>query len=92
MKKSTFKVPGGKLLKILLDSKGNKIESLQIMGDFFLHPESAIVEIEQSLIGSEIVEETLTDIIQNYLNNNDTILIGASPNDVAKAIMMAFAQ
>ena len=92
MKKSTFKVPGGKLLKILLHSKGDKIESIQIMGDFFLHPESAIIEIEQSLVGSKIVEETLTEIIHNYLTNTDTTLIGASPNDVAKAIMMAFEQ
>ena len=54
MKKSVYKVPGGKLLKISLEPEDNRIKSIRIMGDFFLHPEESITELEDGLKGADV--------------------------------------
>ena len=86
---STYKVPGGKLLKIKLIQKNGKIEKLTIMGDFFLHPGMVLSKIEKALVGTEIESHALSDVIQHCLSSNSANLIGASPEDIAKAIEMA---
>ncbi len=89
MKKSTYKVPGGKLLKISLEENNGVIQRIQIMGDFFLHPEESIVELEEILVGAELNQNKLSETIQSFLDNPDIILIGASSADIAKAIILA---
>ena len=92
MKKSVYKVPGGKLLKISLESDHDRINSTQIMGDFFLHPEESITELEERLRGAKLSEGILIEIIEKFLSKPDVVLLGATSNDIAKAILMALAE
>ncbi|MFC1750265.1 lipoate protein ligase C-terminal domain-containing protein, partial [Pseudomonadota bacterium] len=46
------KVVGGKLVKVRIDAEqGGSINAVQITGDFFLHPEDALTDVEKNLIG-----------------------------------------
>ncbi|MHA1930077.1 MAG: lipoate protein ligase C-terminal domain-containing protein [Candidatus Thorarchaeota archaeon] len=87
--KSIYKIPGGKLIKINLEMTGDKIKSIQIFGDFFLHPEELIHHIEQSLIGVHIEKDSLSDLIKQVLIKSEGTLLGASPLDIAHAIHLA---
>jgi len=86
---STYKVPNGKMLKIHLSMSKEKILHITIMGDFFLHPEETIVALEERLKGVKLEPKTLTTIIQDVLDENNALLIGAKAEDIAKAIELA---
>jgi hypothetical protein len=90
--KSTYKVEGGKMIKVKLCSKCGKIEKINIMGDFFLHPEELIEDLEKILIGIPLAENKLRNTIQMFLETNNGIFIGAKSDDFAKCIMMADVQ
>ena len=87
--KSIYKVPGGKLIKIQLELADDLIASIQIFGDFFLHPEDTLEIIEHALIGARLEENIFSDIIENVLEQSKATLIGASPQDIAHAIHLA---
>ena len=89
MGESTYKVPGGKLIKIRLQAADEVINSIVIMGDFFLYPEDTLDGLETSLYGLKIVEANLIEKIESYLASREAVLIGATPEDLAKAILMA---
>ncbi len=89
MGNSIYKVPGGKLLKIKLTPSEGRILTLVIKGDFFLHPEETLVALEEFLAGKELDERTLAADIQNFFDEADASLVGASAADIAKAILMA---
>ncbi len=89
MGKAEYKVIGGKLIKVQLSVKGNMIEKIKVTGDFFLHPEELIEELEEALVGQALNEYGLTKIIKAILEKNKATLLGASPEDFAKCIMMA---
>lgn len=84
-----YKVPGGKMLKVRLQAEGSTITDVKIMGDFFLHPESAILEIERALTGVELIEAVLISVVERLLSTNNAILIGAEAKDIAKVVLMA---
>jgi hypothetical protein len=86
---STYKVPDGKMLKIHLSLLDNKIKNITIMGDFFLHPEETLINLEENLKGLKPEYELLTNTIQHVLDKNDALLIGAEAKHIAKAIMIA---
>ena len=87
--KSTYKIPGGKLIKIHLEMNGDKIKKIRIFGDFFLHPEEIIERIEHSLIGAPIEKDSLSELIEQVLEQLNGTLLGASPQDIAHAIRLA---
>ncbi len=89
MKTIDYKIPEGKMLKIKVNFEGHVIRSISILGDFFLHPESTIDEIEKGLTGCEANLEMITSEIQIALDRMNAVLIGASALDIAKAIMKA---
>ena len=90
MEESSYKVPGGKLVKIkLLRKPLQKIEVVQILGDFFLHPEEAIVDIERALVNVDLEEASIVKTIESVLTKRNAIIIGAKPADIAKAILQA---
>lgn len=77
------------MIKIRLSVKDEKISYIMITGDFFLHPETLLTEIESSLIGMSLDEEELTALIMKTLDRENANLIGATPRDLAKAIALA---
>ena len=89
MRESSYKVPGGKLVKVKLKIACERITEVSILGDFFLHPEETLLKIEQSLVGSPIEETEIESTITQILEGSEASLIGATAADIAKIIMMA---
>ena len=89
MGKAQYKVEGGKLVKVKLKLEADKIKEIKITGDFFLHPEELIEELEKTLKGSELNEEVLSDYIKAFIIKNKAVLLGVTPEDFAKCIVMA---
>ncbi|TFG11571.1 hypothetical protein EU537_12035 [Candidatus Thorarchaeota archaeon] len=89
MKKSTLKVPGGKLIRIALSRENSRISTIKITGDFFLHPERTLEEIEKKLVGTILVASELQKEIASVVAKNSAVLIGATASDITRAIMLA---
>ena len=92
MKEAAMKVPGGKMLRVALETTGSRIRKVVITGDFFLHPEELLPELETLLQGHEVDSSQLASTIGEFLRRNDATLIGASAADVANVIVSAFAR
>lgn len=92
MKESTArqKVPGGKLLMVRL-TYDDRIESLQILGDFFVVPEDALPKLEGALVGVSVREreDRLSARISNTLAEEGIELIGVNPDAIARTIREA---
>ena len=95
------KVPGGKLVCVEIWPAGEKVEKIKITGDFFLHPEDSITEIEKSLTGVSISldnsqlesqKEKIKSIIEDALARNNAQLIGVTPEQLADLFFKAVAQ
>jgi hypothetical protein len=89
LKLGTFKVPDGKMIKIRMREENKRILEIQIMGDFFLHPETTLALLEEGLVGVEISKLVITDAINTILVQSDSVLVGADPEDIAQAIIKA---
>jgi hypothetical protein len=89
MFESNYKVPGGKLVKVKLEVRGNVIESVRILGDFFIHPEHTLIDIEKALCGTRLEAERIVQSIESVLRDNSAQMIGAGPPDFATAILLA---
>ncbi len=63
----------GKIVKIKLAYKQESqlIHSIRITGDFFVHPEEVIEELEQGLCGVKLEKEELKNKIQMTLKNSE---------------------
>jgi hypothetical protein len=83
--KFEYKVPGGKLIKIFASIKNGFIEEIKITGDFFLHPEESIDELEEKLKGVKIDDETkIRNILTEFFKSKT--LIGATAEDFLLAL------
>ena len=89
MRKAEYKVQGGKLIRIKLAQKGTRIEKIKITGDFFLHPETLIDTLENILVGHVLYEQDLARSIKAFLKEKKAVILGVSPEDIAKCIMIA---
>jgi lipoate---protein ligase len=83
----TRKVPGGKLFRIEL-AYDRQIESFKITGDFFLHPEETILQLENALYGLSLPlsEKDLTARFNDVLEQQGALLVGLSATDLAVAV------
>lgn len=83
------KIAGGKMLAVEAEVSGGKITSVRITGDFFLHPEDAILRLEESLSGMSAgsSEEELSSAAKKALGGAS--LIGASADDIARMLKKA---
>jgi len=63
----------GKIVKIKLAYKQESqlIYSIRITGDFFVHPEEVIEQLEQGLCGVKLEKEDLKNKIQLVLKNSE---------------------
>ncbi len=89
MGRAEYKVEGGKLIKVQLTLEDKKIKKIKITGDFFLHPEEVIEDIEQALEGCLLDEQKLSRLIENVLESKQAVSLGVSPRDFARCIIMA---
>ena len=91
MHEASYKVPGGKLVKAKVRVEAGRIAEIIILGDFFLHPEETLQKIEDALRGTLAKEASIERVISKVLTESDAIIIGATAQDMAKTIMLAFA-
>ena len=77
------------MIKVNLTLNEGRIEEIKIMGDFFLHPEETIEDIERTLRGCILNEERIGSLIRDALSREGAVLLGASPEDFARCIVMA---
>lgn len=87
-----YKAPGGKLLRVRLtldQSQGPPvIDEIQLTGDFFMHPEDAIENLEARLIGAPWEASAIRERVQHFYES-DVQVIGAGVDDMVHVIMAA---
>jgi len=89
MGKAVYKVEGGKMIRVQLTERGGRIQEVRITGDFFLHPEELIEDLETALVGQPLRESDLADSIRRLVEERGATLLGASPRDFARCVLMA---
>lgn len=84
------KVKEGKVVKVEIECN-ELIRNIRITGDFFIHPEDILDEIEKSIIGLERSAsiETITSNIRSRIANMDVRMIGISPESIALLVREA---
>ena len=82
-----FKVPGGKLVVVDLETSDGVIRDFRLAGDFFLEPDEALGAIEGAVNGlaAETDGRAIAAAIQRALPEG-AVLLGFSPEGVATAI------
>ncbi len=85
MPQINYKVPGGKMLRLKLELDGHLIKSIQISGDFFIHPEPAISDIEKFLENKDVRE--VGKQLSFFINQHQIKLIGFSPTDLQECLL-----
>lgn len=90
-----YKVPGGKLLRVRLALDESQdppvIHSITLTGDFFMHPEEAIEDLERRLVGAPWEAEAIRARVEAFYEN-DVQVIGAEVADLVHIIMSAQGQ
>lgn len=85
-----YKVPGGKLVVVDLELEDDRIASVQVSGDFFLEPESALEAIDLALCGLPAdANEALLAAAIHVTVGPGVSMHGFSPQAVAIAVRRA---
>ncbi len=86
-----YKAVGGKLLRVRMTVSAENppvIQTLCITGDFFMHPEEAIEDLEQRLTGAPLDEIVLRERVQTFFAG-DVQVVGADVSDFVTALLKA---
>ena len=85
-----YKVPGGKLVVVDLAVADGQLADVQVSGDFFLEPDSALASINQALTGQPAAagRTALAAAVAAALDS-DVQLYGITADAVAVAVMRA---
>ncbi|MCW4014339.1 MAG: lipoate--protein ligase family protein [Candidatus Bathyarchaeota archaeon] len=85
--KAEYKIPGGKLLACTVETENNVITELKISGDFFMHPEETIGNLEKAILGSKLTD--YPDKIRGFFKNTNVMLLGVAQEDFINVIQLA---
>lgn len=85
-----LKVPGGKLISIKL-TYSERIDGIKILGDFFIHPEESLQDIEAALVGIPVAstKEEISARVGKAVSSGKIEMIGITPESIAEAVKMA---
>ena len=85
-----YKVPGGKLVVVDLAVVAGRLARVQVSGDFFLEPDSALDTINAALRGlpADAGEALVAATVRNALDPG-VALFGITPEAVAIAVRRA---
>ena len=85
-----YKIPGGKLVVVDLTVADGRIATVQVSGDFFLEPASALDAIDAALAGQPVTADAgqLATAVASALGP-DTQMFGISAEGVAVAVRRA---
>ena len=85
-----YKVPGGKLVVVDLDVADDHIVRVQVSGDFFLDPDSALEAIDRAVCGLPAdANEALIAAAIHVSLGPEVSMHGFSPEAVAIAVRRA---
>ncbi|KAA0070894.1 biotin--protein ligase [Rhodanobacter sp. T12-5] len=85
-----YKMPGGKLVVVDLDVRDGHLAGVQLSGDFFLEPDSALGTINHALEGQpEHATETVLAAAVHDALAADVMMYGLSPEAIAVAVRRA---
>ncbi|NJD52030.1 MAG: hypothetical protein FIB07_04100 [Candidatus Methanoperedens sp.] len=84
------KVKEGKIVKVEVEFD-DVIKKLRITGDFFLHPEEVLDDIEKSMVGlkKNVSSDAMVIKIRNIVRDYNTQMIGISPESIAEVLKEA---
>ena len=87
MKSNSVTKKFGKLLRIDA-SFGDKIETIKITGDFFIHPEDTLDQIVDFLTGISVPldEDFLAKELNFIIDGNEAQLIGISVDNIIETL------
>ncbi|MBP2436632.1 lipoate--protein ligase family protein [Microbacterium amylolyticum] len=87
-----YKVPGGKLVVVDLETAGGKISEFALAGDFFLEPDEALIDINAAVTGLPETADvpTIAAAIRQALPGGAQLL-GFTPEAVGTAVRRALA-
>ena len=85
-----YKMPGGKLVVIDLDVHAGQLANVQLSGDFFLEPDSALIAINAALEDrhADMSQAALIGAISTALPAV-AMMYGISPEAIAVAVQRA---
>lgn len=87
IKKSAYKIPGGKMIKIELREENKVIKDIKITGDFFLYPENGIEILENGLKGVKLNQ--ILDEIKKIAKYNNLKFFGLTCEGIFEAVNLA---
>jgi lipoate-protein ligase A len=85
-----YKVPGGKLVRVEVNVAGKRLDRVQVSGDFFLEPDSALERINAALTGMPV--DSSADQLSAAIHRatGDSVqFIGFTPQAVGIAVRRA---
>ncbi|VVB85200.1 Lipoate-protein ligase A subunit 2 [uncultured archaeon] len=87
---SSQKVKEGKIVKVEVEFD-DVIKKIRITGDFFMHPEEVLDDIEKSITGlkKDVSFDTIVLKIKNIAKDSNTQMIGVSPESIAEVLREA---
>ncbi|MEP7185150.1 MAG: lipoate protein ligase C-terminal domain-containing protein [Rhodanobacter sp.] len=85
-----YKMPGGKLVVVDLDVRDGRLAKVQLSGDFFLEPDSALHAINSTLEGqSEHADEAELATALREVLTGEVMMYGISIEAVAVTVRRA---
>ncbi len=84
------KLPGEKLVSVSVEYD-DKIKRIEITGDFFVHPEAKLVDIEKALNGIPLSmnDMEIEQMINSVADSGSIKLIGISAKSIVAALRLA---
>lgn len=87
-----YKVPGGKLVVVDLDTEEGRIVHFRLAGDFFLEPDEALPAIDAAVNGLPVEADTraIAEAVRRALPEG-AVLLGFSPEAIGVAVRRSLA-
>ncbi|HSV98427.1 MAG TPA: lipoate protein ligase C-terminal domain-containing protein [Spirochaetota bacterium] len=89
MHTAVIKAPGEKLLRVSIDMADGLVQGVRLTGDFFVHPEEAVLRIEEALRGVRPELNTVRDRLREAVDSGGIQLIGLSIESIARGTVEA---
>lgn len=91
--KATEKIPGGKLITVKVEYE-DVIKHIQILGDFFIHPEESLQLIENSFLETPADEdrEKIIERINNIVEENQIEFVGITSETITDVVKKAMGE
>lgn len=87
MGRAEYKVPGGKLICAETDVSEGNLSRVKVYGDFFMHPETAIEDLEEHLTGIRV--DAIEGSVEEFFGGKEITLYGIAVGDFSHIINLS---